>query len=96
MRIRAADKGRFEKEFPMENAIIVVVLVAILGGAVAYIVRAKKRGVKCIGCPSGGSCGAKKEGSSCGGCSGCSGGGCGCGSTDSDTRESCDCHEEMK
>lgn len=65
----------------MENAIIVVVLVAILGGAVAYIVRAKKRGVKCIGCPSGGSCGANKEGSSCSGCSGCSGGseGCGCG-----------------
>lgn len=82
----------------MENAILIVVLAAILGGAVAYIVRAKKRGVKCIGCSAGGSCGAKKEGLSCSGCSGCSsnGCGCGCGSTENDTRESCDCHEETK
>ena len=82
----------------MENAILIVVLAAILGGAVAYIVRAKKNGVKCIGCPAGGTCGAKKECSSCSGCSGCSGGGCGCGcgSTENDTCESCDCHEETK
>ncbi len=56
----------------MENVIIIVVLVAILGGAIAYIVKAKRSGVKCIGCPSGGSCGQKKG--SCGGCNGC---GCG-------------------
>ena len=54
----------------MENVILIVVLVAILGGAIANIVRAKKRGVKCIGCSAGGSCGAKKGGT-CGGCSGC-------------------------
>ena len=58
----------------MENVILIIVLVAILGGAIAYIVRAKKRGVKCIGCSAGGYCG--KQGGSCGGCSG----GCACGS----------------
>ncbi len=60
----------------MENVILIFVLGVILGGAIVYIVRAKKRGVKCIGCPSGGTCGQKKGGS-CDGCSGCSGG-CGC------------------
>ena len=64
----------------MENAILIVVLVAILGGAVAYIVKAKKSGVKCIGCSAGGSCG-RKKGVSCSGCSSCSScnSGCGCG-----------------
>ena len=68
----------------MENAILIIVLGAILGGAIVYIVRAKKRGAKCIGCPSGGSCGRNKEGSSCSGCRGCSSGsaGCGCGCGD--------------
>ena len=53
----------------MENVILIAVLVAILGGAIAYIVRAKKRGVKCIGCSACGICGAKKGGT-CGGCNG--------------------------
>ena len=35
---------------------IILVLALIVGGAVAYLVRAKKRGVKCVGCPSGGTC----------------------------------------
>ena len=53
----------------MENVIIIAVLALILGGAVAYIIKAKKRGQKCIGCPSGRSCG----GSCSGGCSSCGG-----------------------
>ncbi len=36
--------------------IVIAVIVAILGGAIFYIVRAKKKGVKCIGCPAGSSC----------------------------------------
>lgn len=86
----------------MENAILIVVLVAILGGAVAYIVKAKKNGVKCIGCSAGGSCGGKKGDSlqgGCGSCSGCnSGAGCGCGFDGSgdDVQENCGCHEETK
>ena len=40
----------------METLIVIVILVLILGGAVGYMYKAKKRGVKCIGCPSGGKC----------------------------------------
>ena len=42
----------------MENPeiIAIVVIALVLGGAIAYIVKAKKSGRKCIGCPSGGKC----------------------------------------
>ena len=40
----------------MENIIIIAVLCAIIGGAAAYIIKAKKSGKKCIGCPGGSSC----------------------------------------
>lgn len=53
----------------MENVIVIVILLAAIGAAVAYIVRAKKNGAGCIGCPSCGSCPHKKgkveEGGSC-------------------------------
>lgn len=55
-----------------ENVIIVAVIAAIVGFAIFYIIRSKKSGKKCIGCPDSGSCS--------GGCSGCSGN-CGCGNT---------------
>lgn len=54
----------------MVNLIVVIVLIAILGAAVIYIVKEKKRGVKCIGCPAAGTC-AHSQGSGCGGCSSC-------------------------
>lgn len=53
----------------MDNLILIAVLTLILGGAAIYIVRAKKKGVKCIGCPAGGNC----SGSCSGNCAGCSG-----------------------
>jgi len=54
----------------MTDLILVLVLVAIVGGAIAYIRKEKKRGVRCVGCPDGGTCG--------GHCNSCSGdGGCG-------------------
>ncbi|MFI3237451.1 MAG: FeoB-associated Cys-rich membrane protein [Lachnospiraceae bacterium] len=40
----------------MIDIILVVVIIAILGLSIGYIVRAKKRGVKCIGCSSGSTC----------------------------------------
>lgn len=40
----------------MGNIIIGIVLLAIVGASVAKIVSEKKKGVKCIGCPSAGSC----------------------------------------
>ncbi|MBO5060825.1 MAG: FeoB-associated Cys-rich membrane protein [Clostridia bacterium] len=49
----------------MTDLIVGAVLVLILGAAVRYIIKAKKSGAKCIGCPAGGN----------GTCScGCSGG----------------------
>lgn len=53
----------------MADFIATAILLAAVGMAVAHIVKAKKSGVKCIGCPSGGCCSRKKDGSS----------GCGCG-----------------
>ena len=54
----------------------VILLVVLL--AAFYVVRAKKRGVKCIGCPSGGCSGHDKSGNSCSCTSGCASC-CGCG-----------------
>lgn len=50
----------------MENYIIIVVLVVIVGLAARYVYKAKKSGKKCIGCPDSCSCTAKENGCSCG------------------------------
>ena len=52
--------------------IVIAVILLIIGAATAYIIKAKKSGKKCIGCPDGCSCGKAQ-----GGCSGCNGG-CSC------------------
>ena len=41
----------------MADLIIGIVLLAVIGAEVRYIVKAKKSGVKCIGCPNAGTCG---------------------------------------
>ena len=51
----------------VENVIIIAIIALIIGGALGYIIKAKKSGQKCIGCPYGkngcsGSChGAEKR-----------------------------------
>lgn len=40
----------------MENIVIIALLVVILGFAIRYIVKAKKNGGKCIGCPNAKTC----------------------------------------
>ena len=40
----------------MENIIISIIIIAIIGLCVGYIIKAKKKGVHCIGCPSSGKC----------------------------------------
>ena len=47
------------------DIIVVAVIVLILGGAIAYIIKAKKNGKKCIGCPESCSCNAKKGDKKC-------------------------------
>ena len=39
------------------NLVIVFIVLAILGGCVFYIIREKKKGARCIGCPYAKSCG---------------------------------------
>ena len=54
----------------MIDIIVGLVLAVLIGAAAAYIIREKKRGVACIGCPAAGTCEAKnRPGSS--GCSSC-------------------------
>lgn len=56
----------------MDNVAIIIVLALIFAFAVGYIVRAKKKGAKCIGCPSG---------------SKCSGNCCSCGNAENETTD---------
>ena len=46
--------------------IAIVSIVLIVGGALAYIIKAKKSGQKCIGCPYAKTCNASKGGCCCG------------------------------
>lgn len=43
----------------MEDLIIIAVLLVIIGLASWYVIRAKKKGQKCIGCPASKTCGSK-------------------------------------
>jgi hypothetical protein len=43
----------------LDEIIAISVIVLIVGGAIAYIIKAKKNGKKCIGCPYGDSCPSK-------------------------------------
>ena len=68
----------------MVDFIVIAVVLVIIGAAVVYIIREKKKGVTCIGCPAAGTCARSRNG-------GCSGG-CSCGGEDAqhshtDTKE---------
>ena len=41
----------------LENVLIIALLLAIVVGVVIYLIRAKKRGQTCIGCPYAKRCG---------------------------------------
>ncbi len=58
----------------MANVIVVAVVLGIIGAAIAYIVKEKKKGVQCIGCPAVAECAKRKNAAS----------GCGC---HTDTKE---------
>ena len=49
----------------MDNIIIIVALVLIVGIAVFYVYKSKKSGKNCIGCPDGCSCSASKNSCGC-------------------------------
>jgi hypothetical protein len=52
----------------MANLIVIAIVLIIVGVAINYIVKAKKSGTKCIGCPAGGNCSGKTYGHSDCGC----------------------------
>ena len=51
----------------MADIIVVAVLLIVIGAAVAYIIKEKKKGTVCIGCPNAGGCAGKHNSDS--GCS---------------------------
>ena len=54
----------------MIDIIVTAVIILIIGGATAYIIKAKKSGKKCIGCPDG--CCSCKNSANSTACKGCS------------------------
>lgn len=51
--------------------IVIAVIVLILGSVIGYIIRAKKNGAKCIGCPASKTCGKSENNSDSKCCCGC-------------------------
>lgn len=49
----------------IENILIVAIVAVILGGAIYYIIKEKKKGAKCIGCPYAKECASKKSNCNC-------------------------------
>ena len=49
----------------MTDIIVVAILVVVLGSAIGYIIKAKKSGRKCIGCPES-CCPSNGQSGSCG------------------------------
>lgn len=61
--------GKTKRRIGMTDLIVIGIVAVLLIAAIAYIVKAKKSGVKCIGCPDGGTCsGNCGGGASCSGC----------------------------
>ncbi len=52
----------------MEDFIVIGILALIVGAIIFYLVREKKKGVKCIGCPYAKGCASKSCGKCGGGC----------------------------
>ncbi len=51
----------------MSNTLVLIIIVAILALAIAYVIQQKRKGVKCVGCASSQSCSnAAKQNCNCG------------------------------
>lgn len=40
----------------MTDLIVIIILIAVLGSSISYIIKQKKKGAKCIGCSISGTC----------------------------------------
>lgn len=54
----------------MTNIIVGLVILLVVGAAVIYIIKEKKKGVKCIGCPAAAQCAAHRQNMNCRGVEG--------------------------
>ncbi len=56
----------------MADLIVGGILIVIVSAAITYIVKAKKKGIQCIGCPAAGQCagGSKAHAEKCAHCKG--------------------------
>ena len=43
----------------LPDILVILVILLVVGGAAAYIIKAKKSGRRCIGCPDSKTCGGK-------------------------------------
>ena len=66
--------------------IAIGVILLIAGGAIFYIVKAKKSGKKCIGCPDADTFGSNRSGGCSGNCGSC-GGSCHCDESDTNDKK---------
>ena len=57
----------------MIDFVLIVILLAMIGGIVFFLIREKKRGVTCVGCPHAKECAAKNGGNGKGPSCGCEG-----------------------
>ena len=48
----------------MEDLIVVIILVIVIGLSVLYVIKEKKKGTKCIGCPHANTCSSRSACSS--------------------------------
>ena len=55
------------------DLIVIAAVAAILGLAVWFIVRSRKKGIQCVGCPDAKTCASRGCSGKCGGCGGCGG-----------------------
>lgn len=68
----------------MIDVIVVAILVVAVGSALAYIMKSRKNGIKCVGCP---------DAKYCASCSHAEGNVSGCGS---ESHAGCGCHTDEK
>ncbi len=50
----------------LTDIILGIIIIVILGLAIRYVIKSKKSGVKCIGCPSGCNCSSHEKKCNCG------------------------------
>lgn len=55
----------------LTDLIAIAIIIFVVGGAVAYIIKAKKSGKKCIGCPDACSCNRSPKSKDCDGAGTC-------------------------